>query len=88
MNLLHRPFTGGNTGSDPVRVAGYRKYFILSNLYRSQLDVFIILLTVSLRYPLKSTVSKPTEFAFAKGSCTKSQAKPPLASTILGGPRR
>src|SRR6202040_3886959 len=54
------PFHGGNTGSNPVRVAGYSKCFILSHLYRSQLGDFIILLTVSLRYPLKSTVSKPT----------------------------
>ena len=59
------PFHGGNTGSNPVRVADYRTCFILSNLHRSHLGDFIILLTVSLRYPLKSTVSKPTsEFWF------------------------
>jgi len=57
-NTLITPFHGGNTGSNPVGVAGYRKYFILSNLYRSELGDFIILLTVLLRYPLKSTVSK------------------------------
>jgi hypothetical protein len=48
-------FHGGNTVSNPVGFAGYRKYFILSNLYRSELGDFIILLTVLLRYPLKST---------------------------------
>jgi hypothetical protein len=50
----------GNTGSNPVRVAGYRKHFMLSHLYRSLLDDFIILLTDWLRYPLKSIVSKPS----------------------------
>ena len=34
------PFHGGNTGSNPVRVACYRKCFILSHLYRSQLGRF------------------------------------------------
>ena len=36
------PFHGGNTGSNPVRVASYLKCFILSCLYRFQLPHFII----------------------------------------------
>jgi hypothetical protein len=45
-----------DTGSNLARVASYRKYFILSYLYRFHLDDFIILATVLLRHPLKSTL--------------------------------